>query len=127
MNGKKIKLIDIFNNWDNFKVGTEFYYEGIKDAAFSKDRYNDVALKNDIYYFSLDAELTVKEPVEYVDFDDIKIGEEFMIEDSSMLRSTFVKANVFGEVRVLEKRCDGNISVVDIDLSKSNGFKFIRK
>ena len=127
MNGKKMKIINIFNNWDNFKVGTEFYYEGIKDAVLSKDRYNDVALKNDIYYFSLDAELTVKEPVEYVDFDDIKIGEEFMIEDSSMLRSTFVKANVFGEVRVLEKRCDGNISVVDIDLSKSKGFKFRRK
>ena len=127
MDGKRMKIIDVFNNWNNFKVGTEFYYEGIKDAVLSKDRYNDVALKNDIYYFSLDAELTVKEPVKYVNFDDIKIGEEFMIEDSSMLRSTFVKANVFGEVRVLEKRCDGNIFVVDIDLSKSKGFKFIKK
>ena len=125
-----MKIIDIFNNWNNFKVGTEFYYEGIKDAVLSKDRYNDVALKNDICYFSLDSELTVKEPVEYVDFADIKIGEEFMIEDEDdgcMLDTTYVKVEAFNEVRVLEKGCDGNISVVDIDLSKSKGFKFRRK
>ena len=130
MNGKRIKLIDIFNNWDNFKVGTEFYYEGIKDAVLLKDRYNDVALKNDICYFSLDSELTVKEPVEYVDFDDVKIGEEFIIEDEDddcMLDTTYVKVEAFNEVRVLEKGCDGNIFVVDIDLSKTNGFKFIKK
>lgn len=129
-NGKKMKMIDIFNNWNNFKVGTEFYYEGIKDAVFSKDRYYDVVFKNDIYDFSLDSELIVREPVEYVNFDDIKIGEEFMIEDEDdgcMLDATYVKVEAFNEVRVLEKGCDGNIFVVDIDLSKTNGFKFRRK
>ena len=129
MDGKRMKMIDIFNNWNNFKVGTEFYYEGIKDAVLLKDRYNDVALKNDIYYFSLDAELTVKEPVEYVDFDDIKIGEEFMVEnrDGRMLDSTYVKVEAFNEVRVLEKGCNGDIFAVNTSLSKSNEFKFIRK
>ena len=125
---KKMKLIDIFNSWNNFKVGTEFYYEGIKDAVLSKDRYNDVALKNDICYFSLDSELTVKEPVEYVDFDDIKIGEEFMIEnrDGRMFDSTYVKVEAFNEVRVLEKGCNGDILAVNTSLSKSNEFKFRR-
>ena len=130
MNGKKMKMIDIFNNWNNFKVGTEFYYEGIEEVVFSKDRYDDVVFKNDIYDFSLDSELIVREPVKYVDFDDIKIGEEFMIEDEDdgcMLDTTYVKVEAFNEVRVLEKGCDGNIFVVDIDLSKSVGFKFIRK
>ena len=129
MDNKKMKMIDIFNNWNNFKVGTEFYYEGIEEVVFSKDRYNDVVFKNDIYDFSLDSELIVKEPVEYVDFDDIKIGEEFMIEDEDdgcMLDTTYVKVEAFNEVRVLEKGCDGNIFVVDIDLSKTNGFKFRR-
>ena len=129
MDGKRMKIIDIFNSWDNFKVGTEFYYEGIKDAVLLKDRYNDVALKNDIYYFSLDAELTVREPVEYVDFYDIKIGEEFMVEnrDGRMLDSTYVKVEAFNEVRVLEKGCNGDIFAVNTSLSKSNEFKFIRK
>ena len=78
MNGKKMKMIDIFNNWNNFKVDTEFYYEDIEDVVFSKVRYYNVVFKNDIYDFSLDSELIVKEPepVEYVDFDDIEIGEE---------------------------------------------------
>ena len=133
MNGKKIKMIDIFNNWDNFKVDTEFYYEGIEDAVFSKDRYNNVVFKNDIYDFSLDSELIVKEPepVEYVDFDDIKIGEEFKIEDRNglLLDNAYVKVEVFNEVKVLEKGYNGDIDifVVNTDLSKSYGFKFIRK
>ena len=133
MNGKKMKMIDIFNNWNNFKVGTEFYYEGIEDAVFSKDRYNNVVFKNDIYDFSLDSELIVKEPepVEYVDFDDIKIGEEFMIEDRNglLLDNAYVKVEVFNEVKVLEKGYNGDIDifVVNTDLSKSYGFKFIRK
>ena len=131
MDGKRMKMIDIFNNWNNFKVGTEFYYEGIEDAVFSKDRYNNVVFKNDIYDFSLDSELIVKEPepVEYVDFDDIEIGEEFMIEnrDGRMLDSTYVKVEAFNEVRVLEKGCNGDIFAVNTSLSKSNEFKFIRK
>ena len=128
VDNKKMKMIDIFNNWNNFKVDTEFYYEGIEEVVFSKDRYNDVVFKNDIYDFSLDSELIVKKPVEYVDFDDIKIGEEFIIEDDGcMLDATYVKVEAFNGVRVLEKGCDGNIFVVDINLSKTNGFKFIRK
>ena len=133
MNNKKMKMIDIFNNWNNFKVGTEFYYEGIKDAVFSKDRYNNVVFKNDIYDFSLDSELIVKEPepVEYVDFDDIKIGEEFKIEDRNglLLDNAYVKVEVFNEVKVLEKGYNGDIDifVVNTDLSKSYGFKFRRK
>ena len=133
MNGKKMKMIDIFNNWDNFKVDTEFYYEGIEDAVFSKDRYNNVVFKNDIYDFSLDSELIVKEPepVEYVDFDDIKIGEEFKIEDRNglLLDNAYVKVEVFNEVKVLEKGYNGDIDifVVNADLSKSYEFKFIRK
>ena len=133
MNNKKMKMIDIFNNWNNFKVGTEFYYEDIEDAVFSKDRYNDVVFKNDIYDFSLDSELIVKEPepVEYVDFDDIKIGEEFKIEDRNglLLDNAYVKVEVFNEVKVLEKGYNGDIDifVVNTDLSKSYGFKFIRK
>ena len=63
MNNKKMKMIDIFNNWNNFKIDTEFYYEGIEEVVFSKDRYNDVVFKNDIYDFSLDSELIVKEPI----------------------------------------------------------------
>ena len=132
MNGKKMKLIDIFNNWNNFKVDTEFYYEGIEDAVFSKDRYNNVVFKNDIYDFSLDSELIVKEPepVEYVDFDDIKIGEEFKIEDRNglLLDNAYVKVEVFNEVKVLEKGYNGDIDifVVNTDLSKSYGFKFIK-
>ena len=133
MNGKRMKIIDIFNNWNNFKVDTEFYYEGIEDAVFSKDRYNNVVFKNDIYDFSLDSELIVKEPepVEYVDFDDIKIGEEFMIEDRNglLLDNAYVKVEVFNEVKVLEKGYNGDIDifVVNTDLSKSYEFKFIRK
>ena len=133
MDGKKMKMIDIFNNWNNFKVDTEFYYEGIEDAVFSKDRYNNVVFKNDIYDFSLDSELIVKEPepVEYVDFDDIKIGEEFKIEDRNglLLDNAYVKVEVFNEVKVLEKGYNGDIDifVVNADLSKSYGFKFIRK
>ena len=133
MDGKRMKMIDIFNNWNNFKVDTEFYYEGIEDAVFSKDRYNNVVFKNDIYDFSLDSELIVKEPepVEYVDFDDIKIGEEFKIEDRNglLLDNAYVKVEVFNEVKVLEKGYNGDIDifVVNTDLSKSYGFKFIRK
>ena len=133
MDGKRMKMIDIFNNWNNFKVDTEFYYEGIEDAVFSKDRYNNVVFKNDIYDFSLDSELIVKEPepVEYVDFDDIKIGEEFMIEDRNglLLDNAYVKVEVFNEVKVLEKGYNGDIDifVVNTDLSKSYEFKFIRK
>ena len=133
MDGKRMKMIDIFNNWNNFKVGTEFYYENIEDAVFSKDRYNNVVFKNDIYDFSLDSELIVKEPepVEYVDFDDIKIGEEFKIEDRNglLLDNAYVKVEVFNEVKVLEKGYNGDIDifVVNTDLSKSYGFKFIRK
>ena len=63
VNNKKMKMIDIFNNWDNFKVGTEFYYEDIEDVVFSKDRYYNVVFKNDIYDFSLDSELIIKEPI----------------------------------------------------------------
>ena len=133
MDGKRMKMIDIFNNWNNFKVDTEFYYENIEDAVFSKDRYNNVVFKNDIYDFSLDSELIVKEPepVEYVDFDDIKIGEEFKIEDRNglLLDNAYVKVEVFNEVKVLEKGYNGDIDifVVNTDLSKSYGFKFIRK
>ena len=130
MNSETMKIIDIFNNWNNFKVGTEFYYKGIEDVVFLKDRYDDVVFKNDIYDFSLDSELIVKEPVEYVDFDDIKIGEEFIIEDEDdgcMLDAKYVKVEAFNEVRVLEKGYNGDIFVVDIDLSKTNGFKFRRK
>ena len=133
MDGKRMKMIDIFNNWNNFKVDTEFYYEGIEDAVFSKDRYNNVVFKNDIYDFSLDSELIVKEPepVEYVDFDDIKIGEEFKIEDRNglLLDNAYVKVEVFNEVKVLEKGYNGDIDifVVNTDLSKSYEFKFIRK
>ena len=133
MDGKRMKMIDKFNNWNNFKVDTEFYYEDIEDAVFSKDRYNNVVFKNDIYDFSLDSELIVKEPepVEYVDFDDIKIGEEFKIEDRNglLLDNAYVKVEVFNEVKVLEKGYNGDIDifVVNTDLSKSYGFKFIRK
>ena len=133
MDGKRMKMIDIFNNWNNFKVDTKFYYENIEDAVFSKDRYNNVVFKNDIYDFSLDSELIVKEPepVEYVDFDDIKIGEEFKIEDRNglLLDNAYVKVEVFNEVKVLEKGYNGDIDifVVNTDLSKSYGFKFIRK
>ena len=131
MNGKKMKIIDIFNNWNNFKVDTEFYDEDIEDVIFSKSGYGDVVFEDDVSSFRLDYELIVREPVEYVDFDDIEIGEEFMIEnrDGRMLDSTYVKVEAFNEVRVLEKGYNGDIDifVVNTDLSKSYGFKFIRK
>ena len=129
MNNKRMKIIDIFNNWNNFKVDTEFYDEDIEDVIFSKSGYDDVVFKDDVSSFRLDYELIVREPVEYVDFDDIEVGEEFKMEGEygRILDNTYVKVEAFNEVRVLEKGCDGNIFVVDIDLSKTNGFKFIRK
>ena len=126
MNSKRMKIIDIFNNWDNFKVGTEFYDEDVKDVVFSKNKYNDVEFEGEIDTFGLDYELIVREPVEYVDFDDIEVGEEFMIKGGSTLESTFVKANIFGEVKVLEKDDDGDIHVYE-QFPKLDGFKFIRK
>ena len=131
MNGKKMKIIDIFNNWNNFKVDTEFYDEDIEDVIFSKGGYDDVVFKDDVSSFKLDYELIVREPVKYVDFDDIKIGEEFKIEDRNglLLDNAYVKVEVFNEVKVLEKGYNGDIDifVVNTDLSKSYGFKFIRK
>ena len=129
MDGKRMKIIDIFNNWNNFKVDTEFYDEDIEDVIFSKSGYGDVVFEDDVSSFRLDYELIVREPVEYVDFDDIEIGEEFMIEnrDGRMLDSTYVKVEAFNEVRVLEKGCNGDIFAVNTSLSKSNEFKFIRK
>ena len=129
MNSKRMKIIDIFNNWDNFKVGTEFYDEDIKDVVFSKNKYNDVEFEGEIDTFGLDYELIVREPVEYVDFDDIEVGEEFMIEDRGrILDNTYVKVEVFGKVKVLEKGCNGSVFVVNnVDLSKRNEFKFVRK
>ena len=127
MNSKRMKIIDIFNNWDNFKVGTEFYDEDIKDVVFSKNKYNDVEFEGEIDTFGLDYELIVREPVEYVDFDDIEVGEEFMMKKGSfILKSTFVKINIFGEVKVLEKDDDGDIHVYE-QFPKLDGFKFIRK
>ena len=126
MNSKRMKIIDIFNNWDNFKVGTEFYDEDIKDVVFSKNKYNDVEFEGEIDTFGLDYELIVREPVEYVDFDDIEVGEEFMMKGSFILKSTFVKINIFGEVKVLEKDDDGDIHVYE-QFPKLDGFKFIRK
>ena len=127
MNSKRMKIIDIFNNWDNFKVGTEFYDEDIKDVVFSKNKYNDVEFEGEIDTFGLDYELIVREPVEYVDFDDIEVGEEFMMKKGSfILKSTFVKINIFGEVKVLEKDDDGDIHVYK-QFPKLDGFKFIRK
>lgn len=63
MNGKKMKIIDIFNNWDNFKVGTEFYDEDIEDVVFSKNGCDDVVLEDYVYIFRLDYELIVRESV----------------------------------------------------------------
>ena len=63
MDSKKMKIIDIFNNWDNFKVGTEFYDEDIKDVVFSKSGCDDVVLEDYVYIFRLDYELIVKEPI----------------------------------------------------------------
>ena len=128
--GKKMKIINIFNNWDNFKVGTEFYDEDIEDVVFSKNEYSDVEFEGEIDTFGLGYELIVREPVEYVDFDDIEVGEEFMIEDEDdgcMLNTTYVKVEAFNEVRVLEKGCNGDIFSVNTSLSKSNEFKFIKK
>ena len=131
MDGKRMKIIDIFNNWNNFKVDTEFYDEDIEDVIFSKSGYGDVVFEDDVSSFRLDYELIVREPVEYVDFDDIKIGEEFKIEDRNglLLDNAYVKVEVFNEVKVLEKGYNGDIDifVVNTDLSKSYGFKFIRK
>ena len=129
MNSKRMKMIDIFNNWDNFKVGTEFYDEDIKDVVFSKNKHNDVEFEGEIDTFGLDYELIVREPVECVDFDDIEVGEEFMIEDRGrILDNTYVKVEVFGKVKVLEKGCNGSVFVVNnVDLSKRNEFKFVRK
>ena len=62
MNGKKMKIIDIFNNWDNFTVGTEFYDEDVKDVVFSKNGCDDVVLEDYVYIFRLDYELIVREP-----------------------------------------------------------------
>ena len=62
VDNKKMKMIDIFNNWNNFKVDTEFYYEGIEEVVFSKDRYNDVVFKDYVDIFRLDYELIVREP-----------------------------------------------------------------
>ena len=130
MNGKRMKIIDIFNNWNNFKVDTEFYDEDIEDVIFSKSGYGDVVFEDDVSSFRLDYELIVREPVEYVDFDDIKIGEEFKIEDRNglLLDNAYVKVEVFNEVKVLEKGYNGDIDifVVNTDLSKSYGFKFIK-
>ena len=130
VDGKKMKIIDIFDNWDNFKVDTEFYDEYIEDVIFSKSGYDEVVFKDDVSSFKLDYELIVREPVEYVDFDDIKIGEEFKIEDRNglLLDNAYVKVEVFNEVKVLEKGYNGDIDifVVNTDLSKSYGFKFIR-
>ena len=129
MNSKRMKIIDIFNNWDNFKVGTEFYDEDA-DAEyliFSKNEYGDVKFEGEVGVLRLDYELIVREPVEYVDFDDIEVGEEFMMKKGSfILKSTFVKINIFGEVKVLEKDDDGDIHVYE-QFPKLDGFKFIRK
>ena len=128
MNSKRMKMIDIFNNWDGFKVGTEFYDEDA-DAEyliFSKNEYGDVKFEGEVGVLRLDYELIVREPVEYVDFDDIEVGEEFMMKGSFILKSTFVKINIFGEVKVLEKDDDGDIHVYE-QFPKLDGFKFIRK
>ena len=128
MNSKRMKMIDIFNNWDGFKVGTEFYDED-EDAEyliFSKNEYGDVKFEGEVGVLRLDYELIVIEPVEYVDFDDIEVGEEFMMKGSFILKSTFVKINIFGEVKVLEKDDDGDIHVYE-QFPKLDGFKFIRK
>ena len=129
MNSKRMKMIDIFNNWDGFKVGTEFYDEDA-DAEyliFSKNEYGDVKFEGEVGVLRLDYELIVREPVEYVDFDDIEVGEEFMMKKGSfILKSTFVKINIFGEVKVLEKDDDGDIHVYE-QFPKLDGFKFIRK
>ena len=127
MNGKRMKIIDIFNNWNNFKVDTEFYDEDIEDVIFSKSGYGDVVFEDDVSSFRLDYELIVREPVEYVDFDDIEVGEEFMMKGGgSILESTFIKANIFGEVKFLEKDDDGDIHVYK-QFPKLDGFKFIKK
>ena len=119
----------IAGNIKGHRVGTEFYDEDIKDVVFSKNKYNDVEFEGEIDTFGLDYELIVREPVEYVDFDDIEVGEEFMIEDRGrILDNTYLKVEVFGKVKVLEKGCNGSVFVVNnIDLSKSNEFKFVRK
>ena len=62
VNGKKMKMIDIFNNWNNFKVDTEFYDEDIEDVVFSKNGYDDVVFKDYVDIFRLDYELIVREP-----------------------------------------------------------------
>ena len=131
MNDKKMKLIDIFNNWDDFKVGTEFYSEGVEAPLMFKDEKGlTVFNKGGGVHFHLNKTmLIIKEPIEYIDFDDIEVGEEFMIEDRGrILDNTYVKVEVFGKVKVLEKGCNGSVFVVNnIDLSKSNEFKFVRK
>ena len=131
MNDKKMKLIDIFNNWDDFKVGTEFYSEGVEAPLMFKDEKGlTVFNKGGGVHFHLNKTmLIIKEPIEYIDFDDIEVGEEFMIEDRGrILDNTYLKVEVFGKVKVLEKGCNGSVFVVNnIDLSKSNEFKFVRK
>ena len=131
MNDKKMKLIDIFNNWDDFKVGTEFYSEGVEAPLMFKDEKGlTVFNKGGVVHFHLNKTmLIIKEPIEYIDFDDIEVGEEFMIEDRGrILDNTYLKVEVFGKVKVLEKGCNGSVFVVNnIDLSKSNEFKFVRK
>ena len=128
MNDKKMKLIDIFNNWDDFKVGTEFYSEGVEAPLMFKDEKGlTVFNKGGGVHFHLNKTmLIIKEPIEYVDFDDIEVGEEFMMKGSFILKSTFVKINIFGEVKVLEKDDDGDIHVYE-QFPKLDGFKFIRK
>ena len=128
MNDKKMKLIDIFNNWDDFKVGTEFYSEGVEAPLMFKDEKGlTVFNKGGVVHFHLNKTmLIIKEPIEYVDFDDIEVGEEFMMKGSFILKSTFVKINIFGEVKVLEKDDDGDIHVYE-QFPKLDGFKFIRK
>ena len=49
-----------------------------------------------------------------------------MMKGSFILKSTFVKINIFGEVKVLEKDDDGDIHVYE-QFPKLDGFKFIRK
>ena len=62
MNSKRMKMIDIFNNWDGFKVGTEFYDEDA-DAEyliFSKNEYDDVKFEGEVGVLRLDYELIVR-------------------------------------------------------------------